>query len=141
MWHLYVSNMTQASFLQKNQTIQNVFLISVTVRWHSSIKNHEIWTFQVNFLCQTFESYHFFFSLKSINLEPHFCKIHFLIISIKKHCILKWRPIFGNTVLSQRYRYQKNILQCLIFFVKMKLVSTMVHINTTTSICLLQGMS
>ena len=25
---------TQASFLQKNQTLQNVFLISVTLRWH-----------------------------------------------------------------------------------------------------------
>ena len=24
----------QASFLQKNQTLQNVFLISVTLRWH-----------------------------------------------------------------------------------------------------------
>ena len=26
--------LTQASFLQKNQTLQNVFLISVTLRWH-----------------------------------------------------------------------------------------------------------
>ena len=26
--------LTQASFLQKNQTLQNVFLISVPLRWH-----------------------------------------------------------------------------------------------------------
>ena len=26
--------LAQASFLQKNQTLQNVFLISVTLRWH-----------------------------------------------------------------------------------------------------------
>ena len=26
--------LTQASFLQKNQTLQNRFLISVTLRWH-----------------------------------------------------------------------------------------------------------
>ena len=28
------SQLTQASFLQKNQTLQNVFLISVTLRSH-----------------------------------------------------------------------------------------------------------
>ena len=50
--------LTQASFLQKNQMLQNVFLIFVTLRWHSSVENHEIWTFKVNFLCQkTSESF------------------------------------------------------------------------------------
>ena len=29
-----VPQLTQASFLQKNQTLQNVFLISGTLRWH-----------------------------------------------------------------------------------------------------------
>ena len=29
-----VPQLTQASFLQNNQTLQNVFLISVTLRWH-----------------------------------------------------------------------------------------------------------
>ena len=29
-----VPQLTQASFLQKNQTLQNGFLISVTLRWH-----------------------------------------------------------------------------------------------------------
>ena len=28
------TQLTQASFLQKNQMLQNVFLISVTLRWH-----------------------------------------------------------------------------------------------------------
>ena len=46
------TQLTQASFLQKNQILQNVFLISVTQRWHSGVKNHEIWIFKVNFLCQ-----------------------------------------------------------------------------------------
>ena len=31
---LYLSYLAQASFLQKNQPLQNVFLISVTLRWH-----------------------------------------------------------------------------------------------------------
>ena len=31
-----VPQLTQASFLQKNQTLQNVFLISVTLRWHKA---------------------------------------------------------------------------------------------------------
>ena len=52
------TQLTQASFLQKNQMFQNVFLISVTMRWHSGVENHEIWTFKVNFLCQkTSESF------------------------------------------------------------------------------------
>jgi hypothetical protein len=29
-----VPQLTQASFLQKNQMLQNVFLISVMLRWH-----------------------------------------------------------------------------------------------------------
>ena len=33
--------------LQKNQMFQNVFLISVTLRCHSGVKNHVIWTFKV----------------------------------------------------------------------------------------------
>jgi hypothetical protein len=31
---LCAARLTQASFLQKNQTLQNGFLISVTLRWH-----------------------------------------------------------------------------------------------------------
>ena len=45
------TQLTEASF-KKNQMLQNVFLISVTLRWHSGFENHEIWTFKVNFLCQ-----------------------------------------------------------------------------------------
>ena len=52
------TQLTQASFLQKYQMLQNGFLISVMLRWHSGVKNHEIWTFKVNFLCQkTSESF------------------------------------------------------------------------------------
>ena len=40
--------------------------------------------------------------------------------------------IFDATVLSQRYRYQKHILQWgFDFFAKMKLVSNVAHINAT----------
>ena len=31
-----VPQLTQASFLQKNQMLQNVFLISVALRWHKA---------------------------------------------------------------------------------------------------------
>ena len=44
------TQLTQASFLQRNQMLQNVFLIFLTLRWHSGAKNHEILTFKVNFL-------------------------------------------------------------------------------------------
>ena len=74
------TQLTQASFLQKNQMLQNVFLISVTLRWHSGVKNHEIWTFKVNFLCQkTSES----FSKMTSNFWRD-CAISALKIS-KKH--------------------------------------------------------
>ena len=46
------TQLTKASFLQKNQMLQNGFLIPVTLRWHSGFKNYEIWTLKVNFLCQ-----------------------------------------------------------------------------------------
>ena len=32
--------------LKKNQILRNVLLISVTLRWHSGVKKHEIWTFK-----------------------------------------------------------------------------------------------
>ena len=47
--------------------------------------------------------------------------------------------IFDATVPSQRYRFQKTILQRLIFLVKMELVSSVLHINATTLIWLLRG--
>ena len=38
------------------------------------VKNHKIWTFKVNFLCQkALESFYFIFSLENINLGPPFC--------------------------------------------------------------------
>ena len=38
------------------------------------VKNHEIWTFKVNFLCQkALESFYFIFALENINLGPPFC--------------------------------------------------------------------
>ena len=50
--YLVTFMLTQASFFTKNQMLQIFFLISVMLRWHSGVKNHEIWTFKVNFLCQ-----------------------------------------------------------------------------------------
>ena len=53
---------TSFIFTKKNQMLQNGFFISVMLRWYSGIKNHEIWTFKVNFLCQKMsESFYFFF--------------------------------------------------------------------------------
>ena len=58
LWHLCAPYLAQCSFLPSNQTLQNGFLKSVTLRWHSGVENHEIWTFKVNFLCQkTSESF------------------------------------------------------------------------------------
>ena len=39
-------------YFTKDQMLQNAFLISVMLRWHSGVENNEIWTFRVNFLCQ-----------------------------------------------------------------------------------------
>ena len=85
LWSLCVPQLTQARFFQKNKSLQNVFLISVMLRWHSDVKDNEIWTFKVNFLCQKMsESFYFFFHLQ-ISIKDHiFCKIHFLMISIFK---------------------------------------------------------
>ena len=43
----------------------------------------------------------------------------------------------GETVLSQPYRYQKNILQCLIIFCKNEACVNCGTLNTTTLIWLL----
>ena len=40
---LTYGQLTQASFLQKNQMLQNCFLIFVTLRWHSGVENREIY--------------------------------------------------------------------------------------------------
>ena len=58
-------------FYKKKIKCCKMFLISVMLRWHSGIKNHEIWTFKVNFLWQK-TSKSLFFSLKNINLGPPF---------------------------------------------------------------------
>ena len=52
--------------------------------------------------------------------------------------LVKWRLIFGDTVLSQRKRYQKNILQCLIFC-KNEACVNCGTLNATTLIWLLRG--
>ena len=61
--------------------------IFVQLRWNSGVKNHELWTFKVNFLCQkTFESFQ-----KKINEDYQFrknCKIHFWIILISTKVLL-----------------------------------------------------
>ena len=52
------THLAHLSFFLKNQMLQNLFLISVMLRWHSGVENHEIWTFKVNFLYQkTSESF------------------------------------------------------------------------------------
>ena len=40
--------LAQASFLQKNQTLQNVFLISVMLRWHRASVACKNWGFKVD---------------------------------------------------------------------------------------------
>ena len=37
--------LTQASFLQKDQMLQNIFLISVTLRWHRTLEVLGFWNF------------------------------------------------------------------------------------------------
>ena len=57
LWRLCLPHLTQASFLHKSQTLLNVILISVKLKCHSVVKNNEIWTFKVNFLCQKLSQY------------------------------------------------------------------------------------
>jgi hypothetical protein len=57
----------------KNQTLQNGFLISVTPKWHSGIKNQEVLTFKVNFLCQKHLNLSIFF------IEECQCKTTFSV--------------------------------------------------------------
>ena len=45
----YISHLAQASFLHKNQTLQNVFLISVTLRWHRATVACKIRVFKVDY--------------------------------------------------------------------------------------------
>jgi hypothetical protein len=50
--------LAQASFLQKNQMLQNVFLISETLRWHRASVACKIKVFKVDyfdFSCKKFE--------------------------------------------------------------------------------------
>jgi hypothetical protein len=83
--------LAQASFLQKNQMLKNVFLISVTLRWHSGIENHEIWTSKNVRI----------FLKKNFIEEYQFRTTFFDNFKIERLLFLKWRLIFGGTVLSQ----------------------------------------
>ena len=50
--------LTQASFIQKNQTLQNRFLISVTLRWHRvsvACKNQSLKVDYFGFSCKKIE--------------------------------------------------------------------------------------
>ena len=73
-------------------------MITVTLRWHSGVKNQEVLTFKVKFLClKNVRIFLNFFSLKNINSEAHF-----LIPSIFKSLyFLKWCPIFECLPLLQ----------------------------------------
>ena len=61
------------------------------------------------------------FPLKNINLDTPFLLITLFANYNLNHFITK---IFGDTVLSQRYKYQKIILQHLISWYKCQLWST-----------------
>jgi hypothetical protein len=55
---LDVPQLTQASFLQKNKPLQNVFLISVTLRWHRASVAYKIIVFKIDYfdlLCKNIE--------------------------------------------------------------------------------------
>ena len=87
LWHLCVIHFETSSIFTKyiKHCKMGFFLISVTLRWHSGVKSHEIWTFKVNCLCQKMSRSFHCLSLKNINLGPHFLiSIFFLIISILK---------------------------------------------------------
>ena len=72
--------------------------------------------------------------LKNFNLGIFFDNFNF-----KSILLLKWCPIFGDTVLFHRYRYKKKHFAIFDFLVKMSLVLDVVHINATTLIWLLKG--
>jgi hypothetical protein len=53
--------------------LQYVFFISATLRWHSGVKNYEIWTFKVNFLGQKMsESFLIFFFIEEYQFRTTF---------------------------------------------------------------------
>ena len=112
-----------------NAYICNLMLISVMLRWHSVVKNHEIWTFKVNFLGQknvwivlVFFRYQF--------RATYFVKHIFDNFNLKILLLLSWRLNLGNTVLSQHRDIKKHFVTFYLCL-EMKLVSTVKHINVT----------
>ena len=156
VFYYYCTTFDTSFIFTKNQTLQNVFFVTVTMRWHIGIKTHEIWKFKVNILCQKmFESFYFFIE------EYQFKTTIFDDFNFKSILLIKSCPIFGNTVLSQqgckwqvgrvgnclpRFRQPVTPLSALQlskkhfvtfhFLVKMNLVLDVVQINATTLIWL-----
>jgi hypothetical protein len=71
LWRLCVPHLTRDSFKKKKKMLQNVFWISVTLRWHRNVNNPElghskpILKIRPNLSPKNI-------SLKIINLGPHF---------------------------------------------------------------------
>ena len=54
------TQLTQASFLQKSQMLQNVFLISVTLRWHTPCWSPLVfWNIQCHWIIFPFQNFQF----------------------------------------------------------------------------------
>ena len=113
---LTYGQLSQVSFLQKNDMLQNSFLKFVTL---SGFKNHGIWTFKVNFLClKMFKSF-LKNELKNINLGPHFLwNTFFDKFKIERLLFLKWRLIFDGPCEHLWNSNQKIIFILLIFLLK-----------------------
>ena len=111
--------------------------ISVTLRWHSSVKNHDIWTFKVKFPCQkTSEP----FQKKKIFIEKYqfkatlFVEYIFWWFQFSNHFIMYYNHFKFLATLSYLSITDIKKTFCFDFFVKMRFVSIVVHINVTTMI-------
>ena len=73
LWRLCVPHLAQILFFQKNQMLQIGFFIYLLCRNGSVVKNYEIWTFKVNFLCQkTSKSFVIFFFIDEYHIRTTF---------------------------------------------------------------------
>ena len=61
------------------------------LRWHSDVKNHEIWTF--NFLCQKSPNLSDFFFIEEYQYKTSHCRV--LVQGNKQKILWRFETIFG----------------------------------------------
>ena len=101
IWHWCVSQLTQASLLQIIKRCKNFFFDTATLRWHTCIKTHEIWTFKV-LISKNVRTFLFFFFIEECQFRTtFFVQYIFGNFNFKINLLSKLCLIFGNKVLSQ----------------------------------------